>query len=231
MRSRASVAERNPLAERLVAGVATVREQRETGGPAGWLAYVLRGPCPLVEQVIAAPMSILTDPRVTDACALGVCCHGPVKQSGVSENLITDAGDLYIAQMVIAGVQPANASAPTKAIGMKLGTGTTSPAKNGAGAALVTYQSGSHRAFDSANPITNNLGAGLGVQSRYVTTYPAGVVTVNGLAEAIICCEATLTDATNTAGTTACRALLSPVVNKGAADTLTITWNWKFLGA
>jgi hypothetical protein len=193
--------ERMLLAARLVAGTASPRDWAEAMGPTGLLAYTLRGP------------------------------GGELKQAGVCANLITDAGDLYTANRIIAGVAPAAPADVTKAIGMKLGTGTTPAAKNAGGAVLGTYTAGSHRAFDAGKPDIVNLGAGLGVQARYVSTYPAGVVTQSGLAEAIIAIEATLTDATNTAGTTACRGLLSPVVNKGAADTLTLTWTWKYLGA
>lgn len=67
-------------------------------------------------------------------------------------NLITDAGDLYYATRAIAGVTPAAPADATKMTGMKLGTGTTAAAKNGAGAALVTYLSGSNVAFDASYP-------------------------------------------------------------------------------
>jgi hypothetical protein len=228
------VDDRAQLAEAIVLGTATSRQWREAAGPHGVLAYTLHGPCPTwlryQDGLRARPQH---RPTVAGpaACFLGVCRHGELKQAGLGDNLITDAGDLYIIQQVRTGVAPANAAAPVRAIGMKLGTGTTAVAKNGAGGALVTYTTGSHRAFDAANPTEINNGAGLGDQISYVTTYPAGVVTVSGLAEAIIALEATLTDATNTAATTASRGLLSPVVNKGAQDTLTITWTWRALGA
>jgi hypothetical protein len=213
------------IAERIVLGTATRQDWAEAMGPTGVLAYTLRGPCPNLIRWRDGGYAPY-------ACQLGICHHGELKQAGLCENLITDAGDLYIAQKVITAVQPANASAPTAAIGMKMGTAASpTTAKNGTGAALETYQAGSHRAFDAANPSTVNLGAGLGVQAKYITTYPAGVVTVNGLSNAAIIMEATLTDATNTAATTASKGLLSPVVNKGVNDTLTLTWTWKFLGA
>jgi hypothetical protein len=43
--------------------------------------------------------------------------------------------------------------------------------------------------------------------------------------------ENVLTNATTAAANTISRALLSPVVNKGASDTLTITWQHDALGA
>jgi hypothetical protein len=156
--------------------------------------------------------------------------HGALRE-GDFRNLITDAGDQYYSQMGIALVQPANAAAPTKAIGMKLGTGTTAVAKNGAGAALVTYLSGSHLAFDATFPTAATKGAGAGWRITYKCTYAAGVATSNGISEAVVIAEATLTNATNAASATVSRALLSPVVNKAAGDTLTLTWQHDLLGA
>lgn len=114
------------------------------------------------------------------------------------------------------------------ATGMKLGTGSTAVAKNGAGAALVTYQAASQQAFDSSFP-TSASSSGRRIQ--YKTTYAAGTATANGLNEVVIVCEGVLTDATSTAGFTISRALLSPVVNKGASDSLAITWSHTLLGA
>lgn len=144
-------------------------------------------------------------------------------------NLITDAGDLYIAQKVIVGISPANPSAPTAVNGMKLGTGTTAVAKNGAGAALVTYLSGSNVAFDSTYPQTSNLGAGLGVTAVYKTTWSAGVATNSAITEAAIVNDQA-TNATTSAANSIARIVFT-AVNKAAGDTLAITWSHKFLGA
>lgn len=144
-------------------------------------------------------------------------------------NLITDAGDLYYAGKAIAGIAPASPSAPTAMSGMKLGTGTTVAAKSGAGAALVTYKTGSNVAFDATFPSTANLGGGLGVNAVYKTTWPAGTATDTALTEAVIVNDSG-TNATSTAANTASRVVFT-AVNKGASDTLAITWNHKFLGA
>jgi hypothetical protein len=118
------------------------------------------------------------------------------------------------------------------ASGMKLGTGATAVAKSGAGAALVTYGTGvtANKAFDATYPQLSNLGAGLGDYTVYKTTWNAGEATVTGLNEVVIVNENVFADATTAAANTISRALLSPVVNKGASDTLAITWNHKFLG-
>lgn len=144
-------------------------------------------------------------------------------------NLITDAGDLYYAQKCIVGIAPASPSAPTAMSGMKLGTGTTAVAKAGAGAALVTYKTGSNQAFDSSFPSTSNLGSGAGVRDVYKTTWAAGTATDAALTEAVIVNDSA-TNATSTAANTICRTVFS-AQNKGASDTLAITWNHLNLGA
>lgn len=188
-----------------------------------------------LRDVMRAEQSRATD--LADRMGLHGFVHalliGPdrvVKQRVLVPNLITDVGDEYYAKQGAVGVSPANLTAPVLVKGMKLGTGTTAVAKNGAGAALVTYTSGSQKAFDAGNPSVATLGAGAGWRLRYVTTWGAGVVTVSGLAEAVIVNPATLTDATSAAAETISRALLSPVVNKGAGDTLVVTWDHTFNG-
>ena len=147
-------------------------------------------------------------------------------------NLITDAGDLYCAQAIIRGVGPAAPGAPSPGVpnGMKLGTGTTAVAKNGAGAALVTYLSGSNVAFDASYAQTSNLGAGLGVTSIFKTTWGAGVATNAALAEVAIVNDQA-SNATSVAANTYSRSVFGSTINKGASDTLAVTWAWKSLGA
>jgi hypothetical protein len=153
---------------------------------------------------------------------------GNLKDERRAENLITDAGDLYYAGMAIALVAPAAPAQPTKMTGMKLGTGTTAAAKSGAGAALVTYESGSNNLFDASFPVVQNLGAGLGVNGQYKVTWAAGDVTETALTEAVIVNDAAA-DATSSAANTSHRVVFS-AINKTASDTLVITWNAKFLG-
>lgn len=156
--------------------------------------------------------------------------HGRVKQVVEFRNLITDAGDLYLAQKAIVGISPANPSAPTAVSGMKLGTGSTAAAKSGAGAALVTYLTGSNVAFDATYPQTANLGGGLGVNAVYRTTWAAGVATNGAIAEVVIVNDAG-TNATSSAANTISRAVFGTTINKTATDSLVVTWNHKMLGA
>jgi hypothetical protein len=76
---------------------------------------------------------------------------------------------------------------------MQIGSGSTALAKAGAGGAMVTFLAG--LIFDATYPQTNNLGAGLGVEAVYKTTFPAGTGTgtVN---------EATITNGTISTGST-----------------------------
>lgn len=188
------------------------------------------------ERVPEPPAPNVVDAAQADAAALQgeaviqlIGPDGQVKEEQRTSNLITDAGDLYYAGKAITGISPANPSAPTAMSGMKLGTGTTAVAKSGAGAALVTYISGSNNPFDASFPATQNLGAGLGVNGQYKTTWAAGDVTNSAITEAVIVNDAG-TDATSSAANTAQRIVFT-AINKTASDSLVITWNAKFLGA
>lgn len=140
------------------------------------------------------------------------------------ENLVTQVGDQYYGERA-AGI----ASPPAQVTGMRLGTGATAVAKTGAGAAIVTYTTGSNVAISGGFPTS-----ALSVASRRIqwqALWGAGVATVSGLNEVVITNETPLTNVAGAAANTIARALLSPVVNKGANDTLTITWNHDLLGA
>lgn len=155
---------------------------------------------------------------------------GKTKQLVPFANRITTAGDQYYAKMGIVGIAPANATAPTAASGMKLGNDSaTAAAKSGAGAALVTYITGSNNAFDSTYPQAAAVGGDGGWNATYKTTWAAGDVTNSDIEEVVIVNDAA-TDATSTAANTYSRAIITSV-NKTASDSLAITWNHKFLGA
>lgn len=140
------------------------------------------------------------------------------------KNLVTQVGDEYYGERA-AGI----ASPPAQVTGMQLGTGTTAVAKTGAGAAVVTYVSGSNVAIDGGFPTSALQGSSRRIQWK--TTWAAGVATSNGIAEVVLINQSIATDAGAAAADTIARALLSPTVNKGASDTLAITWNHDLLGA
>ena len=116
-----------------------------------------------------------------------------------------------------------------KVTGMRYGTGTTAVAKTGAGAAIVTYVAASPQALDANFPTSALSGSSRRIQ--YKVTWAAGTATSNAISEVVITNEAPLSDAAGTAANTIARALISPVVNKGAGDSLTVTWNHDLLGS
>lgn len=149
---------------------------------------------------------------------------GEIKFEDIYFNLITQVGDQYYGERA-AGI----ASPPGQVTGERLGTGTTAVAKTGAGAAIVTYVSGSQAAIAGGFPTS-----ALSSSSRRIawqSAWAAGVATNAALAEAVITNESPLTDVAGTAANTIARLLLSPTINKAAGDSLTLTWNHDILGA
>jgi hypothetical protein len=157
--------------------------------------------------------------------------EGSVVQVEPFANLITDAGDEYYARMVIAGISPANAAVPTKATGMKLGTGTNTPDKSTTlFASLQTYISGSNNLFDASYPQAAEVGTDVGWNAVYKTSWPAGDTTNSAITEAALVNDAA-TNATSSVANTYTRTKFSSAINKTSVDTLEIIWNHKFLGA
>lgn len=146
---------------------------------------------------------------------------GALKQRVETTNVITQVGEQMYGERG-AGL----AGAPAAPTGMALGTGATAPAKTGAGAAIVTPVAGTAAAL-AGNPTSQLSGSGNNPRRLiYTQTWGAGVGTATGIAEVIL--QNGTATTMPTAGTTTnvvARALLSPTVNKGASDTLTITWN------
>ena len=140
------------------------------------------------------------------------------------DNLVTQVGDQYYGERA-AGI----GSPPAQVTGMRLGTGSTAVAKTGAGAAIVTYVTASHLAIDATWPQSSIPSTARRIQWK--TTWGAGVATATGIAEVVITNETPLTNVAGTAANTISRALISPTVNKGASDTLAVTWNHDLLGA
>lgn len=154
--------------------------------------------------------------------------NGLYKANFAIPNLITQVGDQYYGERA-AGI----ASPPAQVTGMRLGTGgATTSAKTGAGAAIVTYLAGSNKAIDGGFP-TSALNSG-SRRIAFKTSWAAGQGTGNGINEAVITNETPLTDVAGSAANTIARAdntLMTPTVNKGALDTLAVTWYHDLLGA
>jgi hypothetical protein len=145
---------------------------------------------------------------------------GEIKGECRVKNLVTAYGDRVYASR---GAGLTTQAVPT---GMKLGTGSTAVAKTGAGAALVTYLSGSNKAFDATFPQE------AGGVATYKRTYAAGeATTASPITEVVIVNETISSDTTSTDVETISRALLTGIGSKGASDTLTVTWTHTILGA
>lgn len=150
---------------------------------------------------------------------------GKIKDTRTFANLITTVGDETYAK------RGSGVSSPNAPTGMRLGTGTTAVAKSGAGAAIVTYKSGTGLAFDGSFPTAAAIGGDTGWRITYRRTWAAGVGTDSALAEVVVTNESGPTDVAGTAANTVSRALLSPTVNKAAGDSLEVTWTHDFFDA
>lgn len=148
---------------------------------------------------------------------------GEIKLDEVVENLVTQIGDQFYAERA-AGV----ASPPAAVTGMQLGTGTTAPAKTGAGAAIVTLVSASLVAL-SGTPTSALNGSSRRI--TYAASWAAGVATANSISEVALVNQATGTQTAAPASATIARGLLAPLVNKGASDVLNVSWTHDLLGA
>jgi hypothetical protein len=141
---------------------------------------------------------------------------GKLKQREETHNLVTDVGDIYLAQLAYGDKWATN--------GLKLGSASTAAAKSGAGAfnAVADYISG------SAHAPTLAVGASANIL-KITHTWDAGEATgtIRRMGWTDNTTDAGEADATKTAAMT----VFSADIPKGADDTLAITWNITFLGA
>jgi hypothetical protein len=203
------------VADTMTAEAGFARPTLDVARIVGHGVYELRGACRHVR---------LPGLLSSKACQEGRCDEMPLLARGEFSNLVTQVGDQYVGERA-AGI----ASPPAQVTGMRLGTGTTAVAKTGAGAAIVTYVSGSNKAIDGGFPTSALSGSSRRIQWK--TSWAAGEATATGIAEAVVTNENPLTNVAGSAANALSRALLSPTVNKGASDTLAVTWNWDLLGA
>lgn len=142
---------------------------------------------------------------------------GRLKARSVAKNIITERGDQWYAERAAS-----IAGAPGAVTGMKLGTGSTAPAKTGAGAALVTYLTDSHQAIDGTYPQSSLVSGKRRITWR--CTWAAGKATsASPITEAVLVID-TLADATSSAANTISRILITDVPLKTATDSLVYTW-------
>ena len=131
---------------------------------------------------------------------------GELKARCETHNLVTDVGDQYYA-----GRAALSSSLPAQVTGFKLGTGSTTPAKSGAGAALAAYLAGSNKAPDAGFPT-----AVAGVATWRRTFGPGEATSANPITEAVLVTDSIATNATSAAAATICRALITGIASKGA---------------
>lgn len=141
---------------------------------------------------------------------------GEVKYDHTVTNLITQIGEQRYGE---AGAGVGSLAAPAT---MQLGTGTTAATKTGSTAAIVTVVASSVVAIGTP---TSALSGSNTRQLTYSCTWPAGTATASGISEVVLTSQGIGTQTAAPASVTYSRALLSPTVNKGASDSLTVTWN------
>lgn len=137
------------------------------------------------------------------------------------KNMITQVGDQMYGERAV-GV----AAAPAAPTGMQLGTGTTAPAKTGAGSSIVTLIAASLVALNPLIPVSS-VSAGAR-RLAYSCSWAAGIATNAAIAEIALVNQAVATQTVAPAANTLSRALIS--VNKGASDVLNVTWYHDLLG-
>lgn len=147
--------------------------------------------------------------------------HGPdgeLKASVPFTNLITQVGEQRYGEAGGLGDSGATVAKPAT---MQLGTGTAAPVKSGTGDAIGTVVANSVVAIGTP---TSALSSGKR-QITYTCTWAAGTATANAISEVVLTNQGVATQTAAPEAATLSRALLSPTVNKGSSDSLTITWN------
>lgn len=142
---------------------------------------------------------------------------GQVKHDETFHNMITQVGEQMYGEAALAANSVARPTA------MQLGTGSTAAAKTGAGAAIVTLVASSQVAIGT--PTSGLSGAGNNPRRiTYSATWAAGTATATGISEVALNNQSAATQTVAPAANTISRAVLGTTVNKGASDSLTITW-------
>lgn len=145
------------------------------------------------------------------------------------ENLVTRVGDQYYGDAGAGLHANATVTDPEPVKGMQLGTGSTAAAKTGAGAAIVTYITGSNNAIDGSFPTSTLNGSSRRI--TWETTWGAGDSTNSAIAEAVIVNPTTFADSGAAEADTISRVVFGSTIDKQAGDTLTVTWYHDLLGA
>ena len=151
---------------------------------------------------------------------------GNIKQQGESENIVTTQGDhYYVDQLSDAGGSVAQL--------MVLGTGAGTPAK--ADTWVSGYFEGNGAIAGTAGSVTISTHASSASVLQYVGTFSAGYATQNGITRVGLTNMTPAADGNGTPDDSAsffiAHGTIDPTVNKGASDTLVVSWYHTVLGA
>lgn len=151
---------------------------------------------------------------------------GKLKQEGEAHNIVTTQGDNYfVDQLSDRGAATINL--------MCLGTGTANVAKADTWVSGPFSGNGSAVAGDgTVTPITN---VGTPGNLQLVGTFGAGYATQNGITRVLYTNMNPASDGNGTPNGSTTFAIahgtINPTVNKGASDSLIVTWDITLLGA
>ena len=153
---------------------------------------------------------------------------GVIKNSGESTNIVTNQGDdYYVDQLSDAGGSVAQI--------FVLGTGTASVGKTDTWVSGYFSNNGTTDGTAGAVAITTHPTGGSENTLRYSGTFAAGYATQDGITRIGLANMVAAADGNGTpnASTTffIAHGTIDPTVNKGASDTLVVTWDHTFLGA
>jgi hypothetical protein len=144
-------------------------------------------------------------------------------------NLVTEQGDKNYGDAFAGLHASGNVTDPDPVTGMQLGTGSTAAAKTGAGAAVVTYISGSNQAIAASYPQSALNGSSRRISWQAI--WVPGDSTNSAIRECVLVTDVGLPDSAATAAETVSRVVFGSAIDKQAADTLTVTWHHDLLGA
>ena len=154
--------------------------------------------------------------------------NGNVKQKGDGKgcNIVTTQGDRYFVDLL------SDAGAATIKL-MCLGTGTANVAK--ADTWVSGYFSGNGSAAASSGTVSHVTNSGTPANLQLVGTFGAGYATQNGITRVGYTNLNPSADGNGTPNNSTtffvAHGTITPTVNKGANDTLVVTWDITFLGA
>lgn len=153
---------------------------------------------------------------------------GNLKQAGTTENIVTTQGNNYY-------VDQLSDSGGSQAAAMFLGTGTTAVATTDTW--VGGYFSDNGTTDGTAGGLSGNIETDSGTANalKYIGTFAAGYATQNGITRVGMANMVAAADGNGTPDDSTTffisHGTISPTVNKGASDTLVVTWRHVFAGS